>query len=324
MSATAAHRSGTAAPRGAPVRVLDVIDGDSAGLDGQALAAAREHVTADVVALSADRREAALPLDRVRHGLLVCSGFLLLETAFDGRAIAELVGPGDVLLAPRPNPLSAACKTSSRPIGPVRLALLDDAFELRVAPWPGILTALLRRAGERAARSSAERAMLAVPNVELRIQLFLRNYAAQWGQTRDDGFLVPVAVTHDALGLLIGARRPTVTTALSALRARGVLELQADRTWLLRPDDVPALTRSTPPVRSAPAPAETLASSSASLTTASLSQRFEAQRERLARVRESHEAAVATMRDRTDVLRVRAARLRTGLADAQQHERERD
>jgi hypothetical protein len=313
------------ASRSAPVRVLDVIDGVSGGLDGPALAAAREHVTADVVTLSADRREVALPLDRVRHGLLVCSGFLLLETSFDGRAIAELVGPGDVLLAPRPDPLSSSCETSSRPIGPVRVALLDEAFELRAAPWPSVLTSLLRRAGERAARSSAERAMLAVPNVELRIQLFLRTYAVHWGQVRDDGFLVPVAVTHDALGLLIGARRPTVTTALSALRARGVLELQADRTWLLRPDDVPALTRSTPPMRSAPPPpAEVLTPSAASLTTASLSQRFEAQRERLARVRENHEAAVATMRDRTDVLRVRAARLRTGLADAQQHERERD
>jgi CRP/FNR family transcriptional regulator, cyclic AMP receptor protein len=318
MAATAAHRPGAAAARGTSARVLDVIDGVAAGLDGPALAAAREHVTADVVTLSGERRAVALPLDRARHGLLVCSGFLLLETSFDGRAIAELVGPGDVLLAPRPDALSASCETSSRPIGPVRLALLDDAFELRAAPWPGILTALLRRAGERAVRSSAERAMLAVPNVELRIQLFLRTYAVQWGQVRDDGFLVPVAITHDALGLLIGARRPTVTTALSALRARGVLELQADRTWLLRPDDVPALTRTATPAPGTPSARDAL------LMAAPLSQRFEAQRERLARVRESHEAAVATMRDRTDVLRVRAARLRTGLADAQLHERERD
>ncbi len=304
--------------------MLDVIDGASAGLDGSALAAAHDHVTADVMTLSADRRTAKLPFDRVRHGVLVCSGFLLLETSFDGRAIAELVGPVDVLLAPRPGPLSSSCETSSRPIGPVRLALLDDDFELRAAPWPGILTTLLRRAGERAVRSSAERSMLAVPNVELRIQLFLRSYAAQWGQVRDDGFLVPVAVTHDALGLLIGARRPTVTTALSALRARGVLVLQADRTWLLRPDDVPALTRSTPPARSASSPLPLSTTGGRPPTTETLSQRFEAQRERLARVRENHEAQVATMRDRADLLRVRTARLRTGLADAQQHERERD
>jgi len=303
---------------------MDVIDGVAAGLDGPALATAREHVAADVVTLPGERRAVALPLDRIRHGLLVCSGFLLLETSFEGRAIAELVGPGDVLLAPRPDALSASCETSSRPIGPVRLALLDDAFELRAAPWPGILTALLRRAGERAVRSSAERAMLAVPNVELRIQLFLRTYAVQWGQVRDDGFLVPVAITHDALGLLIGARRPTVTTALSALRARGVLELQADRTWLLRPDDVPALTRSTPPVWTTPPAPGTPSARDALLMAAPLSQRFEAQRVGLARARESHEAAVATMRDRTDVLRVRAARLRTGLADAQLDERERD
>jgi hypothetical protein len=168
--------------------------------------------------------------------------------------------------------------------------------------------------------------MLAVPNVERRIQLFLRNYAVHWGQVRDDGYLVPVAVTHDALGLLIGARRPTVTTALSALRARGVLELQADRTWLLRPDDVPELRISPPRVQPAPPPSppvEELATTDGELpATADISQRFADQRARLAQVRKHHEAAVATMRDRADILRVRTARLRTGLLDAQQHERE--
>jgi hypothetical protein len=147
----------------------------------------------------------------------------------------------------------------------------------------------------------------------------------QWGQVRDDGFLVPVAVTHDALGLLIGARRPTVTSALSALRARGVLELQADRTWLLRPDDVPELTHSAPRVQPAPPPLPPPAEIGVNgepLTTEDLSQRFADQRARLAQVRKHHEAAVATMRDRADVLRVRTARLRTGLLNAQQVERE--
>ena len=47
-------------------------------------------------------------------------------------ANSRLVGPGDVLLSPRPGPLLSSCTISSRPVGPVRIALLDDTTALVV------------------------------------------------------------------------------------------------------------------------------------------------------------------------------------------------
>jgi hypothetical protein len=46
------------------------------------------------------------------------------------------------------------------------------------------------------------------------------------------GTTLPVMLTHDALGGLIGARRPTVTLALRELTDRGAVVRQ-DRGWLL-------------------------------------------------------------------------------------------
>jgi hypothetical protein len=52
---------------------------------------------------------------------------------------------------------------------------------------------------------------------------------------------VPLVLPHRFLASLIGARRPTVSTALGRLAARGELERLPDGTWLVHgtPDGVP-------------------------------------------------------------------------------------
>jgi hypothetical protein len=47
---------------------------------------------------------------------------------------------------------------------------------------------------------------------------------------------VPLALTHRILGQLVGARRPTVSTALSELAERQELVRRGDGSWLLRGD----------------------------------------------------------------------------------------
>jgi hypothetical protein len=46
------------------------------------------------------------------------------------------------------------------------------------------------------------------------------------------GVSVPIPLSHELLGGLIGSRRPTVTTALAALRDQGLVERTGDG-WLL-------------------------------------------------------------------------------------------
>jgi Crp-like helix-turn-helix domain len=44
--------------------------------------------------------------------------------------------------------------------------------------------------------------------------------AERWGRVSGNGVLVPLALTHRILGQLVGARRPTVSTALRELANR--------------------------------------------------------------------------------------------------------
>jgi CRP-like cAMP-binding protein len=56
--------------------------------------------------------------------------------------------------------------------------------------------------------------------------------AGNWGRVTPEGTVVPIGLTHELIAELIGARRPSVTTAISELRAAGRLERQEDG-WLL-------------------------------------------------------------------------------------------
>ena len=58
--------------------------------------------------------------------------------------------------------------------------------------------------------------------------------------------MIPLALTHRILGQLVGARRPTVSTALSELAERDELVRRPDGSWLLRgdPPDASTLERS--------------------------------------------------------------------------------
>ena len=47
------------------------------------------------------------------------------------------------------------------------------------------------------------------------------------------GVVIPLQLTHETLGRLIGARRPTVSLALKELDGDNLLERRADGAWLL-------------------------------------------------------------------------------------------
>lgn len=300
--------------------ILDVVEEHETGLEASDLAAAREHAHVRAVRLDGPCGPRALNGAMGPNGALVLEGFLLRETAVDEHPSAELIGPGDVLLDHRQPSGLLPYTASWRLLADVRLAVLDGELTTRLKDWPGIERALLKRASERAERSSAERAMLAVPSIELRIVLFLWHYAARWGRVTTEGLLVPIEMTHETLGLLVGARRPTVTKAVSRLRARGALDQRANRAWLLRardsedlarlafPEGLPASVAKTPrePQAQGPEP---------------LARRLADQRARLLRVRERHEAALALMRNRTDQLAVGAARLQKGMRAVKEYTR---
>ena len=50
-----------------------------------------------------------------------------------------------------------------------------------------------------------------------------------------DGVTIPLRLTHEVIAQIVGAQRPTVSTALHALSREGLLTRRSDHTWLLDP-----------------------------------------------------------------------------------------
>ncbi len=68
--------------------------------------------------------------------------------------------------------------------------------------------------------------------MEERLLAILWLLAESWGRVTRTGTTLPLSLTHDVLGALVGARRPTVTLALGQLVRRGAI-LQQEDGWLL-------------------------------------------------------------------------------------------
>ena len=57
--------------------------------------------------------------------------------------------------------------------------------------------------------------------------------AERWGHITPSGVALPLSLTHEALGRLIGARRPTVSLAVKALATAGRVTRDAEGSWHL-------------------------------------------------------------------------------------------
>ncbi|MHB8691180.1 MAG: helix-turn-helix domain-containing protein [Solirubrobacteraceae bacterium] len=166
-------------------------------------------------------------------GVLILEGVLVVQVRVCGRTAAEIVGTGDLL-----QPISSAedemvgCEVSWRTLVPSRLALLDGSFAERVRPWPQIPRALLRRAGRRTRALNVQRAICAQPRLDVRLALLLWHLAARWGKVEPGGIRLPVPLTHQLLGRLVGAERPSVSHALARLAHAGLVTGHGDE-WHL-------------------------------------------------------------------------------------------
>jgi len=169
-------------------------------------------------------------------GLLVLEGLLVREATVRSHPCAELLGPGDLLRASDgrdadellPRRIDWAAATSAR------VALVDQALAVRMAQWPEIFGALMDRAARRAERLVVTQAIAHITRVDERLLSLLWLLAERWGRVVPGGVLVSLRLPHRTLAGMVGARRPSVTTALGQLMARGAIERRPDGGWVLR------------------------------------------------------------------------------------------
>jgi Crp-like helix-turn-helix domain len=85
-----------------------------------------------------------------------------------------------------------------------------------------------------------------LPRVDQRVLALLWLLAESWSQVTPGGVRLPLTLTHETLGAMIGARRPTVTLALRKLSKDGSIVHQDSGWLLLEPPPEPAATPKVP------------------------------------------------------------------------------
>jgi CRP/FNR family cyclic AMP-dependent transcriptional regulator len=185
-------------------------------------------------------------------GLLLLEGVLARDVVVADHISAELLGPGD-LVRPWEEPDGDSSLLPVQvewwTLSPARVAVLDRSFAMRSARWPEINAALFERLSNRALRLATHQAISQLTRVDRRLLALFWHLAERWGRVSAEGVVVPLALTHRILGQLVGARRPTVSTALGELAERGELVRRDDRSWLLRGDPPAAHSRPSAPRR---------------------------------------------------------------------------
>lgn len=220
-------------------RVISILDADSDLadlLDESEAEQARRLAVTRVRSLSPGPWQAfnAFETDQHHQGFLIIDGLLSREVEVLGRRCVELLGPGDVLRPWTwdPGGLHVHAEVGWITLEPTRLAVLDHGLVVRMNPWPQLGLELFARGTRRAHSLAVVLAISHHPRVEDRLTLTLWHLAERWGRVRSDGIVVPLPLPHQRLADLIGAHRPSVTTALGELTRAGVIS-RADGSWVL-------------------------------------------------------------------------------------------
>jgi CRP/FNR family transcriptional regulator, cyclic AMP receptor protein len=225
---------------GPTIRLLEAQPDLRQGLDAEQAAAATARVVARTVKLRAgDWTTSTVRGDRRDHiALLVIEGILSRTVTLAGRTVVELLGDED-LVRPWDNdvePTSVPAEVTWTALRPTQLAVLDEGFAARVGHWPAISASLLSRTVDRSRWLARHVAILDQPRLDVRLVLLFWELADRWGTVAPDGVSVPLSLTHQTLGRIIRAQRPSVTAALKELREHGFLCREPDGTWVIHGD----------------------------------------------------------------------------------------
>jgi CRP/FNR family transcriptional regulator, cyclic AMP receptor protein len=249
MSLAAQPAHGTPALRStAGRRTIALLDADpelGAGMNPERFAMARHEVRA--ISLTVRRGEWSTselePLNCAGVGILLVDGVLAREIVLEDTISTELLGPGDFIrLSSDEDPYLLRQRVRWQVLAEAQIAVFGPSFATALRRYPELSEALTDRALARSQRLATTQAISHLNSVERRVCALLWHVAERWGRVTGEGIVVPLTLSHRLLGELVGARRPTVSTALAALERQGKVRRREDATWLLtgEPPGTPA------------------------------------------------------------------------------------
>ncbi len=158
-------------------------------------------------------------------GVLILRGLLLRDVEVVQTTCAELVGNGE-LLRPWEDVNTGAPVPSEvvwHVLSPTTLGQLDREAMAVAGRSPEIMSAIVGRAVSRAQTLALALAISSITGLRRRLLVLLWHLADRFGTVGRGGVTVPVPLTHLTLARLVGASRPSVSTAMKELENEGQL-----------------------------------------------------------------------------------------------------
>jgi CRP/FNR family transcriptional regulator, cyclic AMP receptor protein len=231
---------GTARPPDRPessrgfVSLLDVDPDLAAGIPAEDQPLARRALARTVHRLPEEGFDAgALLRGEGAFGLLIVEGAVVRVLDLGGRVCDGVLGPGDVIGA---GGTDAQFPATWKVLRAAAVVVLDARFTTAAQRWPSLAVNLHRRLLEQDHRTAVNAAIAQLPRVERRVVALLWQLAERFGRVTPFGVEIELSLTHEALGRLVGAQRPTVSLALADLAREGAVTRTVRRTWLLAND----------------------------------------------------------------------------------------
>ena len=226
--------------RDAPLERCLILEEDpdlGAGLSDTDMRAATRALVAPVLVAAGPTWVPPTYDPQTSFGLLVLEGFLGRRLRV-GRAVAtELLSTGDIM-RPWEQPLFGTSEYSLdwRVFRPLRLAVLDGDVTTLIGRRPQLVVNFSSRLLRRSRAAAYLMAISHQTRVEDRLMETLWFVAQSWGRVTPRGVRIPFRVTHEVLSEILGAQRPSVTTAFRKLIEQGLVAREADGTLLLLRD----------------------------------------------------------------------------------------
>jgi CRP-like cAMP-binding protein len=183
-------------------------------------------------------------------GLLVLDGFLACQVEMADTVSAHMVGPGDVIRPWQRSDPDRMVRSYTRwtVVAPAELAVLDRRVSEAIAHFPEVNAMLVDRLAQQMEHIAISQAIGRLNGVDRRVLSLLWHLAGRWGRVGAGGVQLPLQITHGLLAELVGARRPTVSTAVSKLVASGRIERLERGGWLLLGRPVSPSAPTAPPI----------------------------------------------------------------------------
>lgn len=206
------------------------------GLPPRIRRAATELLRARVIVVNRPRWQPPEQDPQTTYGFLLLDGLIGRRIRI-GRAVStELLSAGDIL-----RPWEEPCLWSMIPpevdwrvFRPTRVAILDERITKIICSRPELVIAFSSRLYRRARHAEYIMAISHLPRVEHKLLATLWHLASNWGKVTPQGVYIPFRLTHEVLGEILGAKRPSVTTAMTHLQQRGEVAIGAGGGYLLK------------------------------------------------------------------------------------------